>query len=147
MNDRMKWDIRFLDMAQLVSKWSKDPSTKVGSVIVDSNKKVVSLGYNGLPAQVPDYDYILNNRDEKYKYIIHAETNAILTANSSVKDCTVYTYPFLPCTNCTSMVIQAGIKRVVSFECVDNRWKSNLEDSKSLLNDAGVECVEYKLIY
>lgn len=140
-----KWDLRFLEMAQLVSTWSKDPSTKVGAVIVDDDNHIISLGYNGLPKKVPDYPIVLNNRFEKYKYIIHAETNAILTATSCIKDCTVYTFPFLPCTNCASMVIQAGIKRVVSFECVDNRWKAPLEDSKSLFKIANVECVEYQL--
>lgn len=138
-----KWDLRFLEMAKLISTWSKDPSTKVGSVITDKNHKVVSIGYNGLPSSIPDYQSILENREEKYKFIIHAETNAILTANTSVKDCTVYTYPFLPCTNCASMVIQAGIVRVVSFRCVDNRWSIKLNDSKRLFELAGIEFIEY----
>jgi dCMP deaminase len=142
-----KWDIRFLGLAEHVSNWSKDPSTQVGAVIVDDEKKIVSLGYNGLPSQVADMSSILSNRYEKYKYIIHAETNAILTAKSSVKDCTLYTFPFLPCTNCASMIIQAGIKCVVSFECIDNRWKAALEDSKSLFEMADVECVEYQLSF
>lgn len=140
-----KWDLRFLEMAQLISTWSKDPSTKVGSVITDKNHKVVSIGYNGLPSSIPDYQSILENREEKYKFIIHAETNAILTANTSVKDCTVYTYPFLPCTNCASMVIQAGIVRVVSFRCVDNRWSVKLNDSKRLFELAGIEFIEYEI--
>ena len=140
-----KWDLRYLEMAQLISTWSKDPSTKVGSVIVDRDNKIVSLGYNGLPSKVPDCEQLLNNRYEKYKFIIHAETNAILTAKRSVQGCTVYTYPFLPCTNCASMVIQAGIQRVVSFECTDNRWKSILEDSKILFRLAEIECIEYPL--
>lgn len=140
-----KWDLRFLEMAQLISTWSKDPSTKVGSVITDKNHKVISIGYNGLPSSVPDYQSILDNREEKYKFIIHAETNAILTANTSVKGCTVYTYPFLPCTNCASMVIQAGIVRVVSFRCVDNRWSVKLNDSKRLFEIAGIEFIEYEI--
>lgn len=140
-----KWDLRFLEMAQLISTWSKDPSTKVGSVITDKNHKVVSIGYNGLPSSIPDYQSILENREEKYKFIIHAETNAILTANTSVKGCTVYTYPFLPCTNCASMVIQAGIVRVVSFRCVDNRWSVKLNDSKRLFEIAGIEFIEYEI--
>lgn len=143
--DISKWDLRYLEMSQLVSTWSKDPSTKVGAVIVNSDNKIVSLGYNGLPQNIPDDKSILDNRYEKYKYIIHAETNAILTANTTVKGCTVYTYPFLPCTNCASMVIQAGIKRVVSFECVDNRWKAILEDSKNLFKRANIECVEFSI--
>ena len=140
-----KWDLRFLEMASLISGWSKDPSTRVGAVIVNKDKQIISLGYNGLPKKIPDDPIILNNRFEKYKYIIHAETNAILTANSSIKDCTIYTFPFLPCTNCASMIIQSGVKRVVSFQCVDNRWKTALQDSKSLFQIANVECIEYEL--
>ena len=140
-----KWDLRFLEMASLISEWSKDPSTKVGAVIANKDNKVISIGYNGLPSRVPDSPEILDNRFEKYKYIIHAETNAILTATSSVKGCTVYTFPFLPCTNCASMVIQAGIDRVVSFECVDDRWKDRLLDSKKLFKVAGIHVTEYSL--
>lgn len=140
MND--KWDLRFLELAHVIAKWSKDPSTQVGAVIVNDDRQIVSQGYNGLPSRVPDDPEILDNRFEKYKYIIHAETNAILTANSSVKDCTLYTFPFLPCTNCASMVIQAGIKRVVSFQCVDDRWKERLVDSRRIFDVAGIEVVE-----
>ena len=140
MND--KWDLRFLELAHVIAKWSKDPSTQVGAVIVNDDRQIVSQGYNGLPSRVPDDPEILDNRFEKYKYIIHAETNAILTANSSVKGCTLYTFPFLPCTNCASMVIQAGIKRVVSFQCVDDRWKEGLVDSRHIFDIAGIEVVE-----
>jgi dCMP deaminase len=143
MSNIQKWDLRFLEMAKLVSRWSKDPSTKVGSVITDKNHKVISIGYNGLPSKVPDYNSILENREEKYKFIIHAETNAILTAKTSVENCIVYTYPFLPCTNCASMLIQSGISRVVSFECLENRWKDRIKASKNMFEIAGVEIIEY----
>lgn len=138
-----KWDQRFLGMAQLVSEWSKDPSTKVAAVITDGNKKIVSLGYNGLPQNVPDLEAIYANREEKYKYIIHAEVNAILQANKDVTGGTIYTYPFLTCPQCASMIIQAGIMRVVSYKCVDERWTHRIEDSKKLLQMANVEIMEY----
>ena len=139
-----KWDKRFLDMAQFVSGWSKDPSTKVGAVITDGSKKVISLGYNGLPQWVKDNEEILSNREEKYKYIIHAEVNAILQANKNDFFAgTIYTYPFLTCPQCAAMIIQAGIMRVVSYECVDERWITRIEDSKKLLDMAEIEVVEY----
>ena len=139
-----KWDKRFLGMAQLVSIWSKDPSTKVGAVITDGAKKIISLGYNGLPQWVEDKKEILSNREEKYKYIIHAEVNAILQANKSdFVAGTIYTYPFLTCPQCAAMIIQAGIMRVVSYKCVDERWIPRIEDSKKLLQMAGVEIMEY----
>jgi dCMP deaminase len=142
-----KWDKRFLGMAQLVSLWSKDPSTKVGAVITDGNKKIVSLGYNGLPQYVPDVEAIYTNREEKYKYIIHAEVNAILQGNRpDFFAGTIYTYPFLTCPQCASMIVQAGIMRVVSYKCVDERWISRIEDSKKLLEMAQIEVVEYEAL-
>ena len=139
-----KWDKRFLGMAQWVSTWSKDPSTKVGAVITDGSKKVISLGYNGLPQWVEDNPEILNNREEKYKYIIHAEVNAILQADrGEYFSGTIYTYPFLTCPQCSAMIIQAGIMRVVSYECIDDRWIPRIEDSKKLLEMAEIEVVEY----
>lgn len=138
-----KWDKRFLGMAQFVSTWSKDPSTRVGAVITDGNKKIVSLGYNGLPQWVEDNPDILNNREEKYKYIIHAEVNAILQANKDVFAGTIYTYPFLTCPQCAAMIVQAGIMRVVSYKCVDERWIPRIEDSKKLLKMADVDVIEY----
>lgn len=138
-----KWDKRFLELAKHISCWSKDPSTKVGSVIVDLSNKIVSVGYNGLPSYVKDDEEILKNREEKYKFIIHAEVNAILTAAKDVTGYTVYTYPFLPCTNCAAMLIQSGIIRVVSFTCVDDRWSEKLKDSKKIFAEAAVEVLEY----
>ena len=73
--ERYGWDLRFLDMSQLISSWSKDPSTQVGAVIVDSNNRVVSVGYNGFPQGISD-DYRLDNRETKYKMILPAECNA-----------------------------------------------------------------------
>ena len=143
--DTEKWDKRFLGMAQFVSTWSKDPSTKVGAVITDGTKKVVSLGYNGLPQWVEDNPDILFNREEKYKYIIHAEVNAILQANKdNFFAGTIYTYPFLTCPQCAAMIIQAGIMRVVSYKCVEERWIPRIEDSKKLLEMAQIEVVEYQ---
>ena len=85
-----KWNMRFLEMAKMVGSWSKDPSTKVGAVIVDDNRRVVSLGYNGFPKGVADNNR-LEDRNEKYKMIVHAERNALLFANVSVKDATIFT--------------------------------------------------------
>jgi dCMP deaminase len=87
-----KWHNRFLDLAKFISGWSKDPSTKVGAVIVDKNKRIVSVGYNGFPKDVKD-DNRLYDRESKYLIIIHAEINAILFANKSLDDCILYTYP------------------------------------------------------
>ena len=110
-----KWHMRFLEMAKMVGSWSKDPSTQVGAVIVDDDRRVISLGYNGFPKGVAD-NQRLDDRKEKYKMIVHAERNALLFANTSVKDATIFTYPFMPCPICTGMIIQSGIRRVVSLQ-------------------------------
>jgi dCMP deaminase len=132
-----KWDYRFLDLAELVSSWSKDPSTKVGAVITHGNR-VVSLGYNGFPSQISD-DERLNNREEKYKIIIHAERNAMLFAQRDLAGCTIYTYPFMPCASCASIIIQSGIRRIVSYKDMPDRWKENFELSRSIFLESNVE--------
>lgn len=84
-NEQLKWDNRFMDMAFLVSRWSKDPSTKVGAVIVDQNNRVVSVGYNGFAKWGNDSKERYDDRNFKYKGVIHAEENALLFANQSVE--------------------------------------------------------------
>jgi dCMP deaminase len=134
-----KWDIRFLKLAKFISGWSRDPSTKVGAVIVDKNKRsVVSVGYNGFARGVVDSEERLNNRDLKYKLVCHGEMNAILFAKRDLSKCTLYTYPFGPCSNCASYVIQTGISRVV-FPKTDNpRWIESINLSKQILSEAEV---------
>ena len=141
MSGQDKWDNRFLDLCEVVAAWSKDPSTKVGAVITEGIH-IVSVGYNGLPSGAYDDPAILNNREEKYKFIIHAEINAILAAKRPLKGTTLYIHPFLPCTNCASICIQSGISRVVAPACADNRWVDNIEKSKDLFQETGVEVVE-----
>ncbi len=143
MNKRQeKWDKRFLGLCEHVSRWSKDPSTKVGAIIT-KDIKVVSMGYNGLPQQVRDTPEILCDRTAKYKHILHAETNAILTAKTELSGSTIYTFPFLPCTKCASMIVQSGITRVVSIVCRDERWEERLKESKHFMESCGLEVVTY----
>ena len=139
----MKWDRRYLELAQFVSSWSKDPSTKVGAVIVSPANRVISLGFNGLPPYVPDNPETLDNREEKYKWIIHAEQNALLTAKQDLTGSTIYTFPFGPCSQCSSAIIQAGIMRVVFPKCQDSRWSDKIEESKKFFSLANVEVLEY----
>lgn len=137
-----KWDIRFLDLAKLVSTWSKDPSTKIGAVITDRDNKIVSLGYNGFPKKLADDDR-LNDRETKYKIIIHGEMNAILSASRSLDECTLYTYPFMPCPRCASMVIQTGISRIVSYKNTNERWAEEFKLSLDLFKESNIEYTEY----
>ena len=134
------WDSRFIEMARLVSTWSKDPSTHVGAVIT-RGKFVVSLGFNGHPRGVADTPERLEIRENKYRTIIHAEMNAILTAKQDLEGCTVYVYPFMPCSQCGSAIVQAGIKRVVSLKSDNERWTESFAFTSEIFAEAGVELV------
>ena len=139
-----KWDLRFLEMARSAAGWSKDPSTKVGAIIVDDDKRVISVGYNGFPKGVTD-DERLDDREEKYKMIVHAERNALLFANKDVKNCSIYTYPFMPCSVCAGMIIQAGIKRVVTVENNNSRWQKDFAVSRQMFKESEIDLIQYSL--
>src|SRR5438067_13784295 len=99
-----KWDIRFLRLAELVSSWSLDPSTKVGAVIA-LEKRLVSIGFNGFPSGMDDDPNLYLNREEKISRIIHGEINALLFAKN-VLNCTLYTFPMPPCERCCVQFLQ-----------------------------------------
>lgn len=111
-----KWDQRYLDKARHISTWSKDPSTKVGSTIVAPRGIPVSEGYNGFPRGIHDTPERLNDRDQKYEYVVHAEKNAIYNAawnGTTPYQGTMYVYGLPVCSECAKGVIQVGINRVV----------------------------------
>jgi dCMP deaminase len=134
------WDHRFLDLAKLVASWSKDPSTQVGAVIVDDKNRIVSLGFNGFPKNITD-DNRLDNRQMKYNIVVHAECNAIMFANKNLENCTIYTHPFQPCSKCAGMIIQSGIKRVVTLPLSKehSRWSEDFEIAQHLLLESNTE--------
>ena len=145
LQDHNKWDLRFLDLAKLVSTWSKDPSTKVGAVIIDDKNIIVSVGFNGFPKGIRDNER-LHNRDSKYQIIIHAENNALMFAKRPLDNCILYTYPFIPCPRCAGMIIQSGIKRVVSYKNTTDRmrWELNFSVSRELFREANIELEEWE---
>jgi dCMP deaminase len=108
------WDHRFLVLSQHIAGWSKDPTTKVGCVVVDEQRHIVSTGYNGFARGVNDTHARLHEREVKYKLVIHAEKNALLHAQRDLRGCTLYVWPMPPCSQCAAAIVQSGIKRVVS---------------------------------
>ncbi len=140
------WDEWFLGLAAYTSTASKDPSTQIGAVIARPNKTVVSIGYNGFPRGIEDTLERLKDRDAKYSLIVHGEINAILTAQSSVRGCVLYTYPLPPCDRCAVQIIQAGIQRVVSMRLSGDkqeRWGDSVEKSMAYFREAGVSYIFY----
>ena len=115
MDKQLKWDEYFLNIADAVAEKSKDPSSKMGCVIVDENKRVVSLGYNGMIQGADESKMTLSERPMKYYFAIHSEMNAVIFARQDLKGCTLYNR-VATCENCLKYCLQAGIKRFVYKE-------------------------------
>lgn len=134
-----KWDLRFLDLANHISNWSKDPSSKVGCVIVRPDNTIATTGYNGYPRGMNDST--VADRDTKLKYTIHAEMNAILASHEPVRGyrlyCTMY-----PCDRCAVHIIQAGIKEVIVpsnvSEIFYEKWKDSIDLAVDMFQEANV---------
>lgn len=140
-----KWDRRFLEMAKLVSTASKDPSTKVGAVLV-KDRKVVGMGFNGFPKGIKDSADRLNDRETKLKMVVHAEVNAILQAGEKADGATLYVYPsfaFPPiCNDCCKMALNAGVAGIVGYEPDPEdprvvRWKDSIKVSEEMWTETG----------
>tara|TARA_B100000941_G_scaffold157212_1_gene111548 strand:- start:346 stop:780 length:435 start_codon:yes stop_codon:yes gene_type:complete len=136
------WDQRFLNLAKHISEWSKDPSTKVGCIVVGPDREIRSTGFNGLPRGIEDNDERLNNREIKYPLICHAEENAIMHAariGISLKDCTAYvTWP--PCTRCARSLVQAGVSTIIYPKNIEipDRWMDDFNLSLNMLKEAKI---------
>lgn len=143
------WDVRFIELARHIAQWSKDPSTKVGCVVVGPDREIRSTGFNGFPRGIADTVARLADRDQKYPLICHAEENAIMHAariGVALKGCVAYvTWP--PCTRCARSLVQAGVGEVVfpaDLEIPD-RWRADFDLSMTMLVEAGVQTREVKL--
>lgn len=137
-----KWHVRFLELAGLVASWSKDPSTKVGCVIVRPDRTVAAMGYNGFPRGVADKPERYNDREVKYQMVVHAEANAVLSAGESVKGMTAYCTLF-PCCECAKLLIQAGIETlVVHYADRPERYAESMARSDIMLMEAGVKVLQ-----
>jgi dCMP deaminase len=140
-----KWDERYLALAKEVATWSKDPSTQVGAVTVGSKKEVLSQGFNGFPRNINDTDERYNNRATKYKFVVHAEMNAIYNATysgTSLDGATLYVYGLPICSECAKGIIQVGIKKVVVEKSKElDNWNDSVKLSKAMFDEAGVDLV------
>lgn len=140
--DYISWDEYFMGIALLSAKRSKDPSTQVGACIVNENRKIVSVGYNGMPTGCSDDDFSWEREGEpletKYPYVCHAELNAILNnVGFSLAGSTIYT-PLFPCNECSKAIIQSGIRHVVY---ISDKYAEtdSVRASKKMMDHAGVQ--------
>lgn len=148
-----KWDKRFLEMADVYAGWSKDPSSKIGVVIVDpESHRVLSGGYNGFPRGVLDTPDRLNDRETKYRFTVHAEQNAIYNATLNgvpLKGSTLYCSGLPTCSECAKAIIQVGITRVVchwpqsSDKDTMDKWNKSWEFTRTMFDEVRIEYKAY----
>ena len=140
-----KWDLRFMEMAQLISSWAScyQQNRKIGAVIV-KNKRIMTTGYNGAPAGVKTCVErgeclrrklgVPSGTRQEMCYAIHAEQNAIIQAarlGVSIEGATLYC-THQPCVICAKMIVNAGISRVVYREGYPDEF------SRQMLKEGGV---------
>ena len=144
-----KWHNRFMEMAKLVASWSKDPSTKVGAIVVGPDREIRSTGYNGVVRGVDDNIPERLERPTKYDFFEHAERNAVYNAcliGASLKGCVIYVTA-MPCPDCARAIIQSGIKMVVTHKVEfdantpSGTWRDKLVYSEQMFKEAGVACI------
>lgn len=145
----ISWDEYFMLQAVMASYKSKDPSTKVGCVIVDEKNHQISMGYNGFVAgidesQLPwgkEKDVPLEH--QKYAYVVHAEANAIMHASRKLEGATVYITLF-PCNECSKLLASSRIKEVVYLSDKHHKQEAT-KISKRILTLSGIVCRKVEL--
>lgn len=134
----ISWDECFMQMADTVSKRSKDPNTKVGAVLVSPGNNAVHIGYNGFPSGLEETE---ERWDDKHSYVVHAEMNAVLNAKCDLDGWTLYTTMF-PCSECIKLILQSGIKKIVYSSESSRMLQGTIEQSRALLNEMSVKVVK-----
>lgn len=141
-----EWDLRFIEQAEQIKTWSKDPRRQVGCVLV-RNKRILSSGYNGFPRNVLDSAVRLNNKSFKNQIIVHAEVNAVIQAalhGISTEGSTAYS-TYHPCTQCASTLINAGVTKIVcpSYSFSPESRRENFKTASDILLESGVPVLYY----
>lgn len=146
--DYISWDEYFMGVAVLSGKRSKDPNTQVGCCIVSQDNKILSMGYNGLPAGCSDDDFPWEREGDnplstKYVYTVHSELNAILNyRGGSLEGAKLYVSLF-PCNECAKAIIQSGIREVI-FACNKYEGSSAVKASMRMFDAAGIKYHQYR---
>lgn len=138
-----KWHGRYIRLAKEVATWSKDPSTKIGAVIIGNKGQIISQGFNGFPRGISDSPERYDDRPTKYKYVVHAEANAIYNAihnGANTNGATIYVTGLPVCHECAKAIIQTGIAKVVmDTHPHETTWKESGEFAVDMLLHAGIE--------
>ena len=136
------WDTRFLDLAEHISEWSKDPSKKIGAVAVGAQRQILAQGYNGFPRGIDDTTDRYDNREEKYKLVVHAEMNVIYNASYngvSLNGSTLYVHGLPVCSDCAKGIIQVGVKNVIMRKAkAPDIWLESWKTTEQMFKESGV---------
>lgn len=146
---QVKWDRRYIELARTVATWSKDPSTKVGAVLVRPNNSVASTGFNGFPPGADDSPRLYADREYKYKHVIHAERNALnFLAGSGETPAGFSVYTSFPCCpDCVEALGRAGVRRAVSPPLpVEGKPPEWVEFWRGLLRESREVAARYGLV-
>ena len=146
LDRQIKWDLRYMALAAHIATWSKDPSTKVGAVLVRPNNSVASTGYNGFPPGADDSPHLYLDRSYKYEHVVHAEINAVdffmeISKLTNLSGFTLYS-SFPTCPDCMEVLGPKGLSRIVQpslkTEGRDDKWieawTENLEKAQEIAN-------------
>lgn len=136
-----EWDAFFYGMAQKVAELSKDPDRRVGAVLVTTDRRQMSIGYNGFPPELPDLPSALADKAFKLRHMRHAEHNCLLQAPFSPSGCTLYVTRF-PCLPCAERVAAAGVARVVAPQfSAGSKWYESWNQALRRMTVEGIEVV------
>lgn len=141
MNKPISWSDFFMGTAALASRRSKDPVCQVGAVVVNDQKHIVGVGYNGFPHGTDDSVSLWGKSEDdpmfdKRTFVVHAEANAILNTSSDPRGCHLYVTRF-PCNECAKLIVQSGI-RSVTFSEIKNSECWQHKASSLILENAQV---------
>ena len=139
----LKWDQRYLKLAEEVASWSKDPSRKIGAVAVGAKGQVLAQGFNGFPRGIDDSEERYNDRERKYELVVHAEMNVIYNATYngvSLDGATLYVTGLPVCSECAKGIVQVGIKRVIMRDMeIPDSWQDSWRKTQEMLNETGIQ--------
>ena len=138
-NHRISWDQYFMNIADVVKTRSLDPKTQVGAVLVSmKDNRIISTGYNSVCAGMDDSSIDWTNRDYVHQIVIHAETNAILYAQSKFEDAILYS-TLSPCKDCIKLLSATKIRKII----YKDEYR-DIEHVKNLCNFFKIELVKFK---
>jgi len=141
----VSWNEKFINLAEHISTWSKDPSTKIGVVAINPDtKNILSTGYNGFARGISDTEKRYRERETKYKYIVHGEQNCIYNATRNgikLQGSYMYVYGLPICHQCASAIAQVGVDTIFFKNCdpeSETRWSESSELGYDIMKETGI---------